>query len=159
MTNDNIEIERKFLTKNKDWVDLVESVNVIKQAYMFSDEKKVVRVRSSYNGCDSYMGGEYTLTIKEAKSDITRTEVELNISHDQFWELYRMCDKGRIEKRRFIVHHGREKWEIDVFKDGLTVAEIELRSEDQQITLPDWIGEEVTGDPKYYNSEIAKSSL
>jgi adenylate cyclase len=142
-----IEIERKFLLANDNWrKDADEGINVI-QAYMGSNEKSSIRIRIHDDSAN--------LNIKSKTLGIQRSEYEYPIPLDDAKIILEsLCDKPYIEKTRFHVVHDEHKWEIDVFSgdnEGLIVAELELNSVDEHFTLPDWLGEEVSNEPRYYN--------
>ena len=142
------EIERKYLVTGRQWQDLAEGT-LYRQGYLNSQKERVVRART--------MGEKAALTIKGITVGATRLEFEYEIPLDDCRQLLELCEQPLIEKTRYKVAHGGLIWEIDEFhgvNDGLTVAECELESEDQQIDKPDWVGEEVTGDPRYYNSNL-----
>lgn len=149
-----IEIERKFLTQpNINWGDLAEGV-VYKQGYLSTggDDQATVRVRIA--------GDSAFLTIKGQTQGISRREFEYAIPvEDALVMLDEQCQKPLIEKIRYHIPHGDHVWEVDVFSGdnaGLVVAEIELASESEVFAKPDWLREEVSGDPKYYNSSLIK---
>ncbi len=141
------EIERKFLIKNDHWRQQVSGQVSIRQGYMASQPTCSVRVRIA----DKHA----TLNIKGATLTISRTEYEYAIPVPDAQELLaNMCEGPIIEKTRYIVKYRDHTWEIDEFlgaNQGLLVAEIELKSEDESFDLPEWIGEEVSEDPRYYN--------
>ncbi len=145
------EIERKFLLANDNWrKDADEGINII-QAYMSSNEKSSVRIRIH--------GDTANLNIKSKTLGIQRSEYEYPVPFDDAREMIEsLCDKPYIEKTRFHVMHERHEWEIDVFagdNEGLIVAELELDSVDENFNLPDWIGEEVSNEARYYNISLA----
>ena len=144
-----IEIEKKFLIKRIP-IEQISYSESIKQGYIVSDKKKVIRVREK--------GGDFFITIKGNKIGISRFEFEYKIPRSDALELFEnFCEIGSIDKTRHYVKHNNHIWEIDEFhKDnqGLIVAEIELNSEDEKFDIPDWILEEVTSDPKYYNMNL-----
>ena len=145
-----IEIERKFLLKNDTWRQHIKQSFKIKQGYLSRGKNSTVRIRVDEE--HSY------LTIKGPTNGSTRTEFEYEIPHDEAEIMLKMCVESLIYKVRHIVMVGDMKWEIDAFvldNDGLVVAEIELDSETQQFDMPDWIGKEVTHDPRYYNSNLS----
>jgi adenylate cyclase len=148
------EIERKFLVKG-DFKPLVVKQTRIVQGYLSSVPERTVRVRIK--------GDKGFLTIKGIgnESGASRFEWEKEISVDDAKALLTLCEPGIIDKTRYIVPAGGGlKFEVDEFygdNDGLTVAEIELPSEDFPFTKPDWLGEEVTGDARYYNSMLMKN--
>jgi len=145
-----VEIERKFLVKSDSWKDAVyESVDC-RQGYLICDEGKTVRVR--------VIGEKAFLTIKGETFGSSRPEFEYEIPVSDAEEILQLCS-NRVEKSRCFVEFDGMEWEIDVFSgenEGLVLAEIELESEDQPFVKPSWTGEEVTGDPRYYNAVLAK---
>ena len=146
------EIERKFLVRGSAYRDIAICAKEIMQGYLSLDPDATVRVRISDN--DAF------ITVKGRNNGAVRNEWEYSISPDDARQMLRSCCKSRlIEKTRFIVDGGNGLfWEIDEFHgslQGLTVAEIELPTVDTVFTLPGFIGEEVTGDPRYYNSSLA----
>lgn len=146
------EIERKFLLKNDSWRGLGQGVDH-KQGYIFTNNRTIVRVR--------IVGDKSWLTIKGPSEGISRTEFEYEIPlADAENILKNLCEKPLIEKKQYIIEQGGLKWEVDEFfgdNEGLIMAEIELESEDQQIGLPDWIGEEVSGEKRYFNAYLVKN--
>lgn len=144
-----IEIERKFLLKNDVWRDLAEGV-YYRQGYLNSTRERTVRVR--------IINEKGFLTIKGVADGATRLEFEYEIPKDECnIMLDDLAEKPVIEKNRYKVDYKGLSWEIDEFfgeNRGLIVAELELESEDQKFQIPEWIGEEVTGDPKYFNSNL-----
>lgn len=139
------EIERKFLVKDNSYIDIFDCCYIISQGYLSEDPKRTVRVRTK--------GNQGFLTVKSENHGAERGEWEYEIPIVDACELLCLC-KNVIEKERYIC--GR--WEIDVFAGelkGLVVAEIELVAEDEQIELPSFIGKEVTGDRRYYNSVLS----
>jgi adenylate cyclase len=145
----NIEIERKFLLKNKLWKKDIEGTYYI-QGYLSKGDKSTVRVRIA--------GDQAFLTVKGKTSGISRKEFEYTIPCPDAVELLKLSKTPLVEKMRYIVIYEGSKWEIDEFlgkNEGLTIAEIELNSENQHFVKPDWLGEEVTGQKRYYNSHLA----
>ncbi|MDB6171578.1 MAG: adenylate cyclase [Chthoniobacteraceae bacterium] len=143
-----LEIERKFLVKGEAWRAQAEPTD-IRQGYLAREERCVVRVRVA--------GGCAWLTVKSRVVGITRSEYEYEIPYAQGEEMLGLCAKPIMEKRRHRVAFCGMTWEVDEFlgeNSGLIVAEVELTSADQNVTLPEWVGEEVTGDPRYYNSNL-----
>ena len=145
-----IEIERKYLIATDDWRDLAEGVDY-RQGYLSTVKERTVRVRT--------VGEQGFLTVKGVSLGATRAEFEYEIPVQDAHELLdELCLRPLIEKRRFkLPFAGGLIWEIDEFfgeNHGLIVAEVELESEDQSIDLPSWIGEEVTGDPRYFNANL-----
>lgn len=148
----SIEIERKFLVKGS-FKESAEGSNRVVQVYLSADPYRIVRVRK--------MGNRAFITIKSGAKDskLSRLEWEFEIPPEQANELIRISLPGRIEKTRYYVPYGKHVWEVDVFHDrneGLIIAEIELGSVDEEFDKPDWIGEEVTGNPDYYNVNLIK---
>jgi len=145
------EIERKFLLKNDNWKSQFTSRMIIKQGYLSTKKERTVRVR--------IFGKKGFLTIKGETVGMTRLEFEYEIPVQEANELLQLCEKPLIEKERFIVSRGKLKWEIDIFEGenaGLRIAEVELGDESQDVEIPDWIGEEVTFDHRYFNSNLVK---
>jgi len=145
------EIERKFLLKNDNWISEITSQEIIKQGYLSTKKERTVRVR--------IFGEKGFLTIKGETVGMTRLEFEYEIPVQEANELLQLCEKPLIEKERFIVLREELKWEIDIFKgenEGLKLAEVELEEESQAVDIPDWVGEEVTFDRRYFNSSLVK---
>ncbi len=148
------EIERKFLVK-ADFRSWVIKETRITQGYLSSVPERTVRARIK--------GDKGFLTIKGigSESGASRFEWEREVSLEEASSLLEICEPGVIDKTRFIVpEESGLKFEVDEFygdNEGLTVAEIELPSEDHPFTKPDWLGEEVTGDVRYYNSMLMKN--
>ena len=147
------EIERKFLVKDESYKRMAHSSSRITQGYISSARGRTVRVR--------IRDSKGYLTIK-GPSDIgglARYEWEKEIPLDEARELMRLCEPGMIDKTRYLVRSGRHTFEVDEFygeNEGLVVAEVELSAEDEAFEKPDFIGEEVTGIVKYYNSFLMK---
>ena len=144
------EIERKFLV-DPSWTPPGEGV-AFEQGYLSSHPERVVRVRVE--------GTKAKLTIKGSSSGVTRSEHEYPIPLDDARELLQLCEQPIIAKRRHVVEHAGKRWEVDVFSGdnaGLVIAELELRSEDEAYERPPWLREEVSGDARYYNSNLVKS--
>jgi len=143
------EIERKFLVADESWREGAEGTSV-RQGFLSTAPERTVRVRAA--------GGRGTLTIKSKSVGARRAEYEYEIPHADAEELLdTVCERPLIEKVRYIVARGPHTWEIDVFEGdnlGLVVAEIELGSEDETFARPDWLGVEVTDDPRYFNSNL-----
>jgi adenylate cyclase len=142
------EIERKFLVTGQAWRS--GSGVEYRQGYLNDDKERTVRVRTA--------GDQAWLTIKGITRGATRSEYEYAIPFDEANTLLdELCLRPLIEKRRYRVDHAGGIWEVDEFfgdNEGLVVAEIELDSEDQPFARPGWLGEEVTGDPRYYNVNL-----
>ena len=146
-----LEIERKFLLKNDNWKALVKEEILIKQGYLNSEKERTVRVRT--------YGDKGVITIKGKTNNLTRKEFEYAIPLTEALQMLEIAEKPLIEKTRFIVINNGNTWEIDVFEgmnNGLLVAEIELESENEKFEIPEWIGQEVSTDPKYYNACLIK---
>ena len=145
------EIERKFLVIGGDWREGATGTT-IRQGYLCSLKERSVRVRIA--------GNRGTLTIKGESVGAARAEYEYEIPVGDADELLNeLCERPLIEKTRYLFENADGTWEIDVFAGdnfGLTIAEIELEDEAQTVALPDWIGEEVTGDPRYLNANLFK---
>ncbi len=148
------EIERKFLLVTDDFKKFATNSTRITQGYLTSLPERTVRVRIK--------GDKGYITIKGAASasGATRYEWEKEIPVDDAAELLKLCEPGIIDKVRYEVKSGMHIFEVDVFQgenQGLIVAEVELSTEDESFDKPAWIGEEVTGNVKYYNSMLVKS--
>lgn len=147
----SIEIERKFLVRDERWKALGQGV-LLRQGYLSSDPDRIVRVRIE--------GGAAMLTIKGRTVGATRAEWEYPIPmEDAHAFLDSLCEKPLIEKRRHRIPCAGMVWEVDEFlgeNAGLVVAEIELESEHQEFSRPEWIGEEVTQDPRYFNANLLR---
>ena len=144
-----IEIERKFLVAGEGWKNFAGEGSVCKQGYLAADETKTVRVR--------VIGEKAYLTIKGSTEGITRPEFEYEIDRRDAVDMLKLCG-SIVEKTRYVLEENGLTWEVDVFygaNDGLVMAEVELESEDQPLNLPDWVGEEVSADPRYYNACLA----
>lgn len=147
-----IEIERKYLIASEDWRELAEGIDY-RQGYLSTVKERTVRVRT--------VGDKGFLTIKGISTGASRIEYEYEVPVDDAHEMLdELCERPLIEKRRSKVSYAGLNWEIDEFfgeNVGLIVAEVELEDEDQAIDLPSWIGEEVTGDPRYFNSSLVSN--
>lgn len=144
-----IEIERKFLVVGDAWRDA--SAVFYSQGYLNRDKARTVRVRIA--------GEEAFLTIKGISKGACRAEFEYPIPLWDARELLVLCEQPLIEKYRRKILHDGFVWEVDEFvgeNAGLIVAEIELPAEDTVFTLPEWVGEEVTQDVRYFNSSLSK---
>jgi adenylate cyclase len=146
-----VEIERKFLLQGEAWRQLGEPV-LMRQGYLCAEPTRTVRVRIE--------GDQGTITIKGKSSGARRGEWEYPIPVDEAGELLdQLCERPLIEKYRRRIEHAGHVWEVDEFlgaNAGLVVAEIELTSEDEAFAKPDWIGAEVTGDARYFNSSLMR---
>jgi len=148
-----LEIERKFLVKNDQFKIAAHKEIRIIQGYLCLVPERTVRVRTK--------GEKAFITIKGigSESGASRYEWEQEISVDDAKALLAICEPGVIDKTRFLVTQGEHTFEVDEFycaNEGLTVAEVELSSEEEAFEKPEWLAEEVTGDVKYYNSMLMK---
>ena len=146
------EIEKKFIVNRNLWMktDPVSGKKIL-QGYLSLDEHKVIRVR--------IYGNQGYLTIKRKMHDFGRPEFEYEIPITEAQDLMGLTIGYPIEKVRYVVRCHGKTWEVDVFdglNKGLILAEIELKDPDEQFDLPDWTGEEVTYDHRYYNSFLAE---
>lgn len=149
------EIERKFLVKEGFKAEAFEAVRIM-QGYLCSVPERIVRIRVK--------GEKGFITVKGVSnaSGVTRFEWEKEIPVEEAKALLDLAEPGVIDKTRHLVKNtdGKHLWEVDVFhgdNEGLTVAEIELADENEPFDKPDWLGEEVTGDPRYYNSMLKEN--
>jgi len=143
-----VEIERKFLVVGDAWTSAPKVYFC--QGYLNRDKERTVRVRVA--------GDRGFLTIKGKSSGASRAEFEYEIPREDAEQMLKLCDGPLIEKYRRNIAFAGMTWEVDEFlggNQGLVVAEVELTSEEQAIQLPDWVGEEVTHDPRYFNSNLA----
>ena len=149
-----IEIERKFLLRDDSWRTRVSARTLYRQAYLHFQEREhgIFRVRTA--------GEKGFLTLKGAHHGCSRSEYEYEIPfEDGNFLLDNLAEKPIIEKKRYRIPQGKFVWEIDEFfgeNQGLIVAEIELESEDEAFDRPEWAGQEVTGDPRYFNSNLIR---
>jgi adenylate cyclase len=149
-----VEIERKFLVTSNEYLKSFTKQNRIVQGYLSSDPKRTVRIR--LKGENGYL----TIKGESNESGLTRFEWEKEISYSDAENLLRLCEKGVIDKIRYEVIVGVHVYEVDVFakeNEGLVIAEIELSSEEETFEKPNWLGKEVTGDKRYYNSYLSKT--
>lgn len=148
-----LEIERKFLVSGNDFKSLAYDSSRIKQGYICSGHGRTVRVR--------VRGDRGYLTIKgpSDQKGMSRYEFEKEITIDEAEQLFKLCEPGVIDKTRFLVKVGAHVFEIDEFygeNEGLVMAEVELSSEGESFEKPHFIGREVTGDRRFYNSHLRK---
>lgn len=149
----NLEIERKFLIKNDSFKEFSFQKKYIKQGFLNSDKERTVRVR--------IIEEKAFLTIK-GKSNTAGTvrfEWEKEIPVNEAEQLMLLTEKSSIEKYRYYIKKGKHVFEVDEFlgeNKGLIVVEIELSNENENFSKPDWLGKEVTGEVKYYNSSLSK---
>lgn len=147
------EIERKYLVGSESWRTGVTSATHLVQGYLTTGPQVTVRVRIA--------GERAYLTIKGQSEGISRAEFEYPIPvPDAEVMLATLAQPGVIDKVRHLVPHAGRTWEVDVFAGdnaGLIVAEVELESDQAHVELPEWVGSEVSGDPRYYNSELSRN--
>ncbi|WP_395046687.1 CYTH domain-containing protein [Flavobacterium sp.] len=149
-----IEIERKFLVLNNDFIALAVAENRIVQGYLNSNPERTVRVRIKANK------GFLTIKGKGNDSGTTRLEWETEIPLAEAEKLLSICENGVIDKIRYEIPSGKHTYEVDVFAEennGLVVAEIELSAENESFEKPNWLGQEVTGDNRYYNAYLSNN--
>lgn len=147
-----LEIERKYKAKNSTFLNESKASFKIKQGYLNSSPERTVRVRTKNDQ------GFLTIKGKSNVSGTTRFEWEKEISYEEALALLNLCEDFIIEKTRYIIDFQNKTFEVDVFEGknaGLTIIEVELNDENDEVVLPDWVGEEVTGNQKYYNSYIS----
>ena len=146
-----IEIERKFLLTGDTWREPGNGT-YYRQGYLNSVKERTVRVRT--------INDKGFLTVKGITTGTSRLEYEYEIPVTDADEMLDdLCERHPIEKKRYKIEYKGFIWEVDEFfgeNQGLIVAELELESEDQSYEKPEWIGDEVTGDPKYYNANLVK---
>ena len=148
-----LEIERKFLVRNDDYRQEAFSSSRIRQGYICSGHGRTVRVRIR----DSR--GYLTIKGPSDVKGLSRYEFEKEITLDEAEHLMQLCEPGMIDKTRYLVRSGNHTFEVDEFygdNEGLVMAEVELRSEEESFMKPDFIGKEVTGDRRYYNAHLTK---
>jgi CYTH domain-containing protein len=147
------EIERKFLVKGQDFKQQAYACSHIQQGYIGTKPGRTVRIR--------IRDDKAYLTIKgpAGEAGLSRYEFETEIAVSDALDLLKLCEPGLIDKHRYLVKcsDGRHTWEVDEFhgdNEGLVMAEVELAAPDEPILKPDFIGQEVTGDRRYYNSQL-----
>ena len=143
------EIERKFLVRGSAWKK--GPGKRYRQGYLASDPQCTVRVRVA--------GRKGFITIKGISRGASRDEFEYSVPLADATQLLKLCKRPLIEKIRYRIPYKGLLWEVDVFEGesrGLIVAEVELKSERQRVPLPPWAGKEVTDDPRYFNSNLAR---
>ena len=148
-----LEIERKFLVSSTDFISESKNQYRIVQGYLNSNPERTVRIR--IKGDKGYL----TIKGKGNESGISRFEWEKEISTTEAESLLLLCEKGVIDKTRYEIPLGKHTYEVDVFfgeNEGLIVAEIELQSEIESFEKPNWLGEEVTSEEKYYNAYLSQ---
>lgn len=148
-----IEIERKYLLKSEEFRKEAVSRKHIVQGFLNTDPDRTVRIRITEDS--AYL----TVKGRSNNSGLSRFEWEHQITMEEGRELLTLCESPLMEKYRYMVPAGRHIFEIDEFlgaNSGLMLAEVELDQEDDVIIKPDWLGKEVTGEKKYYNSQLIK---
>lgn len=148
------EIERKFLVTSEAFKNEAHKRTRIVQGFLNTNPERTVRVR--IQGDQGYL----TVKGKSNSSGLSRFEWEKQISIAEAEELLHLCEPGIIEKTRYEISSDHHTYEVDDFmgeNEGLIVAEIELSSESEPFSKPEWLGKEVTGDVKYYNSQLSKN--
>jgi adenylate cyclase len=147
-----MEIERKYLVRADLWKPEGRGVEY-RQGYISSVKDRIVRVRTA--------GAQASLAIKGINHGLSRLEFEYSIPfHDAIVLLNQFCEQHLVEKTRYHERINDQLWEIDVFRglnEGLVLAEVELVTESDPVELPPWIGTEVSGDPRYFNSNLARN--
>ncbi len=146
------ETERKFLIRGEFRHLSLKHTDIL-QRYLSIDPDKTIRLRIA--------GDEAFVTVKgrPARGSITRNEWEYKIPKEDAAAMMKICLPGKIIKTRYLVPNDKHLFEVDVFhaeNEGLIIAEIELSSEDEEFSKPEWLGEEVTGRPEYYNANLIK---
>lgn len=146
------EIERKFLLRSDAWRENADEGTRFRQGYIIGAEKASVRIRIE--------GSLANINIKSATLGVRRQEYEYSIPLSEAEEMLdTLCEQPQIEKVRYHVPVGKHTWEVDVFSgdnEGLVVAEVELSDEDEVFERPDWLGDEVSDDTRYYNVCLVK---
>lgn len=148
-----LEIERKFLVhKRMDWKRLASSCSHIQQGYFAAVNTVRVRIRDDK--------GYLTIKGPSHNGGLSRYEFEKEITLQEAQQLMLLCESGVIDKHRYLVPYAGHTFEVDEFhgdNDGLVMAEVELKSENEPFESPDFIGKEVTGDRRFYNSHMRKN--
>lgn len=148
-----VEIERKFLVTSNDFKKEATRSYSIKQGFLNSHKERTVRVRLKKDK------GYLTVKGKSSEDGLVRFEWETEITTQEAQQLLELCEESIIDKMRYEVNFGKHTFEIDEFFDGnegLIIAEVELQSKDEVFIKPVWLGKEVTGDIRYYNSQLSK---
>jgi adenylate cyclase len=148
-----IEIERKFLVKSEDFKTESHKHTRIIQGFLNTNPERTVRVR--LRGDKGYL----TVKGKSTNDGLSRFEWEKEISKLDAEALFKLCKKGLIDKIRYEIKIRQHVFEVDVFSEenqGLIIAEVELNHEEETFEKPNWLGQEVTGDKRYYNSQLSR---
>ena len=148
------EIEKKFLVKGDFRNEVYKTIHIV-QGYLSRVPERVVRIRIKDD--------KGFITIKGKNVGATRFEWEKEIPVEEAKKLLELCEPGLVDKTRHLIKNtdGKHIWEVDVFhgrKEGIVIAEIELNDENEPFDRPSWLGEEVTGDKRYYNSSLSTSN-
>ena len=149
----SVEIDRKFLVKNNSFTEESYQKKHIKQGFLNSNKNRVVRIRIADETAFITVKG------KSNKEGTTRFEWEKEVNKAEAEKLLLLCEPSIIEKTRFLIKKGNHIFEVDEFygeNQGLVVAEVELNAENESFEKPSWLGKEVTGNVKYYNSSLSK---
>lgn len=153
MQSESMETERKFLVNSQEFKNEAYTQTRIVQGFLSTDPDRTVRIR--INGQKGFI----TIKGRSNESGLSRYEWEKEIEVKEAEELMSLCLPGKIEKNRHLVECGRHVFEVDEFlkeNNGLIVAEIELKTEEEKFESPSWLGKEVTGDVRYYNSQLSQ---
>jgi len=145
------EIERKFLVKSDNYKEQASKKTLFIQAYLNTHPERTIRIRIS--GDMAFM----TIKGKSSENGLSRFEWEKEIAVNEAKELLKLCVPGEIQKNRYLVQLGNHTYEVDEFledNEGLVLAEVELETEEASFEKPEWLGEEVTGNLAYYNSNL-----
>lgn len=148
-----IEIERKFLVKSFDFKEEAFKSTRIIQGFLNTNKERTVRIRIKHNQ------GFITVKGQSTKDGLSRFEWEKEISKEEAKALLNLCEPGIIDKMRYEIKAKNHTFEVDEFlgnNEGLVIAEIELKTENEAFVKPEWLGKEVTGNIKYYNSQLSK---
>lgn len=149
------EIERKFLVARDDWRTEAASGKHFRQAIIFAQADRSLRVRM-------IDGERATLTVKIGINGMSRHEFEYDVPLADADELLNLANGNIISKTRYEIPRGDHVWEVDVYDgklEGLVVAEVEMKSEDDRPEMPSWLGRELTGDRRFSNQALAEGSL
>ena len=149
-----LEIEKKFLVKGDFRNEVFKTIHIV-QGYLSRVPERVVRIRIKDD--------KGFITIKGKNVGATRFEWEKEIPVEEAKKLLELCEPGLVDKTRHLIKNtdGKHIWEVDVFhgrKEGIVIAEIELNDENEPFDRPSWLGKEVTGDKRYYNSSLSTSN-
>lgn len=146
------EIERTYLVAGEGWREKADRGSRIEQGYLSIDPDRTVRVRITADR-------SATLTVKGRTVGAERSEFEYEIPYAEGLSLLELCLTPIVEKTRFLVEEDGDTWEVDVFEganQGLVITEVELDDPAVTPSLPDWVGKDVTGDPRFYNANLVE---